>query len=166
MYGYTYLNTYMYMYSHMFIRVQTQMCVWTYIYRYIYTYVYVHMSKYIRSECCKSDRFPDRMVDCPEFLIIRSWQITSTHTQIHTRSNLGLSERTEFIRQFDCPKELDEVLFFSINMPKSSSCLENANQCIALDSTSHSNICYKNWTEGAKLIFVKIKLSLHIMIFI
>ena len=38
-------------------------------------------------------------------------------------------------------------------MPNPSRCLENASQCIALESTNrdHANIYWKNWTEGVKV---------------
>jgi len=61
---YTYICTPMY--------TNTDVCMNIHIYRYVYTYVYVHMFKYIRWECCKFDRLPDRMVVCARFLIIRS----------------------------------------------------------------------------------------------
>jgi len=94
------------------------------------------------------------MAVCAEFLILSSLRITSTHTciQIHTRSNLGLVQRNEYMWHFDCPKESDEVLFFLINTPNPSCCLENASQCIELESTGHSNNYYKNWTKGGKVI--------------
>ena len=142
--------------SHIFIRIQTQMCAWTYIYRYIHISVYVHMSKYIRWECCRFERLPDRMVVCAEFLILRPWRITSTHTrihipQIHTCSNLGLVERNEYMWHFDYPKESDEVLFLPINTPNPCSCLDKASECITVESTGYSNIYYKNWTKGAEV---------------
>ena len=139
------------MYSHIFIRIQTQMCEWTYMFRYIHTSMYLHMSKYIRWECCKCERLPDRIVVCAEFLISRPWQITSTHTRIHVpQIHLGLVERNEYMWRFDCPKEWDEVFFFSIFTPNPSICLENFSQCIALESTGDWNIYHRMWTKSAK----------------
>jgi len=105
----------------------------------------------------KFERLFDRIVVCAEFLIIRPWQITPTHTrlhipQIHTCSNLGLVERNEYMWHCDCPKESDEVLFFSINTLNPSTCLEKASQCIPLESKGYSNIYHKIWTEGANAI--------------
>ena len=66
---------------------------------------------------------------------------------------------------FDCPKESDEVLFFSINTPNPSSCLEKASciQCIAVESKGYSNIYYRNWTEGAK-VFVPLWFNSNLVI--
>jgi len=68
------------MYSHIFIRIQTQMRVWTYIYRHIHTSLYVHMSKYIRWECCKFERLPDRM------FVPSSWSYAHGKLHPHTHA--------------------------------------------------------------------------------
>jgi len=44
---------------------------------------------------------------------------------------------------FYCPKESDEVLFFSINTPNPSSCLEKAIQCIVLEYRRFKHLLQK-----------------------